>query len=92
MTWYTAVWNAQDRERAMNALMKDVIIPDTGSIRIELELPEGFPVGEAVMTLQPKVLKDGHENRAAAMCGKGKGAVWMADDFDAPLDDFAEHM
>jgi prevent-host-death family protein len=24
--------------------------------------------------------------------GSAKGSVWMADDFDAPLDDFAEYM
>ncbi len=76
----------------MGTIVKDVMIPKSGCICIEVELPEGFPVGEAVMTLEPKTRQDGHVNRAAAMCGKGKGAVWVADDFDAPLDDFAEYM
>ncbi len=76
----------------MHTIVRDVMIPGSGRISIELELPSGFPVGEAVMTLEAKTRQDGHVNRAAAMCGKGKGKVWMADDFDAPLDDFAEYM
>ncbi len=28
----------------------------------------------------------------ASLCGKGKGKVWMADDFDGPMEEFAEYM
>ncbi len=71
----------------MSTIMKDVIVPDGGRIRIEFDLPAGFPAGEAVMTLESKPRKDEPVNRAAAMCGKGRGKVWMS---DAPLEDFAE--
>lgn len=30
-------------------------------------------------------------NRLAELEGKYKGQIWMADDFDAPLEDFAEY-
>lgn len=76
----------------MDTIMKNVMIPHCGRLHIELELPAGFPAGEAVVTLEPKNRRDGYVNGAAAMCGKGRGKVWMADDFDAPLDDFAEYM
>lgn len=70
------------------------MIPDSDRMYIEVELPAGIPVGEAIMTLilEPKENKKEHANKAAEMCGKGKGKVWMADDFDAPLSDFAEYM
>ena len=41
------------------------------------------PVAELSPIAKPKV------KRAP---GSAKGLIWMADDFDAPLDDFAEYM
>lgn len=41
---------------------------------------------------EPEPKEKEHVNRAAEMCGKGKGKVSMAEDFDAPLEDFAEYM
>ncbi len=32
------------------------------------------------------------KNRAAEIRGEGKGKVWMSDDFDAPMEEFAEYM
>ena len=32
------------------------------------------------------------KNGIASLCGKGKGLVWMAPDFNAPLEEFAEYM
>ncbi len=78
----------------MNTIVKEVIIPDSDRMYIEVELPAGLPVGKAIMTLtlEPKAREEAPENRAAEMCGKGKGKVWTAEDFDSPLDDFAEYM
>ncbi len=76
----------------MRTIVKEVLIPDSDRMYIEVELPAGFPIGEAVMTLEAGDKTEERVNRAAAMCGKGKGKVWMAEDFDAPLDDFAEYM
>ncbi len=79
----------------MSTIMKEVEILNTGHVLIELDLPAGFPIGKAVMTLKSRDAEntDGkHVNRAAEVCGMGKGKVWVADDFDAPLEDFAEYM
>ena len=76
----------------MHTIVKEVIIPDSEHMYIEVELPAGFPVGKAIMTLEPKNMKESPVNRSAEMCGKGKGKVWIANDFDEPLNDFAEYM
>ena len=76
----------------MQTIVKKVMIPDSDRMYIEVELPAGFPSGEAVMTLEAGDEERKQPNNAADMCGKGKGKVWMAEDFDAPLDDFAEYM
>lgn len=78
----------------MNTIVKEVIIPDSDHMYIEVELPAGIPPGKAIMTLilEPEAKEKERVNMAAEMCGKGKGKVWMADDFDAPLADFAEYM
>ena len=75
----------------MSTIVKEVIIPDSDHLSIEVKLPVGFPAGKAIMTLtlEPEA-KTPSVNMAVEMCGKGK--VWMADDFDAPLEDFAEYM
>lgn len=76
----------------MSTITKEVIIEKPGRTVIELDVPADFPVGEAVMILEPKEKEAKHVNRAAEMFGKGKGKVWMSDDFDEPLEDFAEYM
>jgi len=62
-------------------------------IQVELDVPADFPEGEAEMTvaLRPTVGRD-RPNRTREIFGKGAGGSWMSDDFDAPLDDFAEYM
>jgi DNA-damage-inducible protein J len=48
----------------------------------------GLPFAHAAKTAEPP-------NRTAKLAfGRGcmKGKIWMADDFDAPLDDFKEYM
>lgn len=80
----------------MSTIMKEVTIPNTGGrIVIEVDLPVGFPGGKARMILESQSTgnTDGeHVNRAAEVCGMGKGKVWVSDDFDEPLEDFAEYM
>jgi hypothetical protein len=75
--------------------MQEAEIQHTGRTHIELDVPIDFPVGRVIVTVKPKsetVEDDGHVNRAAEICGMGKGKVWVSDDFDDPLDDFAEYM
>ena len=60
--------------------------------KIQLDLPPDSPIGPATVTLtfQPKAANSQMGNRAAEVYGQGQ--VWMAKDFDAPLDDFAEYI
>ncbi len=44
---------------------------------------EGKPVAKVSPTT---------DERPARVFGSMKGQIWMSDDFDAPLDDFAEYM
>lgn len=76
----------------MSTVVKQITIPDNR--HIDIELPPEIPVGEAIMTLtiEPKNNGEKRLNRLGALFGQGKGEIWMADDFDAPLEDFKEYM
>ena len=73
----------------MSPIIKRVTVGRDHHIRIEIDLPADFPEGdaEAVVDLKPVVTTN---NRLSEICGKGKGRFWMSDDFDEPLDDFAD--
>lgn len=78
----------------VSTITKDVFIPSNHKLNIEVELPPGTPTGDAVITLTVRA-KDKTQkpvNRLAELEGKYKGQIWMSDDFDAPLEDFAEYM
>lgn len=76
----------------MSTVVKQIVIPDNRHINIEL--PPTVPVGEATVTLtiEPKDCGEKRINRLGELFGQGKGEIWMADDFDAPLEDFKEYM
>ena len=74
----------------MTTITREVIIP--ADHRLVVELPADFPVGNAVVTIMFQPRGEQPKNRAREIYGKGKGKVWMSDDFDAPLEDFAEYM
>ena len=44
------------------------------------------------MAIELESKESGKPNRLKSIYGAAKGKVWMADDFDQPLDDFAEYM
>ncbi|MCC8109848.1 MAG: DUF2281 domain-containing protein [Planctomycetes bacterium] len=78
----------------MTTLTKDIVIPPDR--KIVVELPADVPAGQATITItvemtMPTEVHDG-KNGIASLRGLGKGKVWMADDFNAPLEDFAEYM
>ncbi len=75
----------------MNTIIKDVFIPDNHKLDLSLDLPPNTPTGEAVVTVTVRA-KNAHGNRMAGLEGKYKGQIWMANDFEAPLEDFAEYM
>lgn len=78
----------------MNSITTEVLIKNDHKLNISIDLPEDYPIGTAIVTItiKPKTDHDQHTNRLAEIRGLGNGKVWMAEDFDAPLDDFAEYM
>ena len=71
----------------MTTITQDVVIP--ADHRITVKLPPDFPAGDAVVIITAQTKP---KNRMGEMYGKYKGQIWMSDDFDAPLEDFAEYM
>jgi hypothetical protein len=63
------------------------------SHRLVIDVPHEVPAGSVVLTFTPKEAA-GQEWKKARVFGyaKGKGEYWMAEDFDAPLEDFKDYM
>ena len=57
--------------------------------RITLEVPPQIPPGQVIITFTPKTAL--HEQKKEREFGCAKGQFWMADDFDAPLEDFSDY-
>jgi hypothetical protein len=75
----------------MSTITQRVTVGRDRHIRIELDVPADFPEGEAEATVDLKPVKSKAERGVAALAGIFRGKVRMADDFDAPLDDFADY-
>ncbi len=78
----------------MSTITKEAFISGNHKLTLELELPPDAPTGNVVITLTVKA-RDRQQtrvNRMAELEGKYTGQIWMADDFDEPLEDFAEYM
>ena len=75
----------------MTTVITEVLITNDRRVNLALDIPPDCPIGAATVTVtfQPKFPRT--TNRAADVYGQGQGQVWMAEDFDAPLDDFAEY-
>jgi hypothetical protein len=84
----------EGKEPAMNPSTTEVDITGDHKLSLDIDLPEDVPTGAAIVTLtvEPKPEASQPVNRAAEIRGMGKGKVWMAEDFDAPLEAFAEYM
>lgn len=76
----------------MTTFFQDVCIPQSGKMHIDFDVPSSVPVGEAVMTLTFAPRPPKSKLTFADICGMGKGKVWMSEDFDAPVSDFAEYI
>ena len=57
------------------------------SHRLTIEVPRTVPAGRTIIAFTPKPLAPGER-----VFGCAKGQFRMADDFDAPLDDFKDYM
>jgi hypothetical protein len=76
----------------MNTITKRVTVGRDHHIRIEIDLPADFPEGEAEAVVDLKPMKANTKRGVAALAGIFHGQVRMADDFDEPLEDFADYM
>ena len=74
-------------------LNRTAIVADDHRLSLEVELPPDCPTGKVEVTLMIR-LGNGTtpRTRFADLRGIYAGKVWMADDFDAPLDDFKDYM
>jgi len=60
--------------------------------RLIIEVPREVPVGKTQVIIQFPVQAEESEPKKVPVFGCLKGQIWMADDFDAPLDDFKDYM
>ena len=67
-------------------IAQTINIPD--SRRLTIDVPPEVPIGQVVITFAPKETVQ----KKTRMFGCAKGQFWMADDFDAPLEDFRDYM
>ena len=65
-----------------------VFIPENR--RLFIEVPSEVPSGQVILTFTSKPA--GQESKKEREFGCAKGQFWMADDFDAPLEDFKDYM
>jgi hypothetical protein len=75
----------------MSTVIQRAVVRKDHQLRIGLALPEDFPLGEAEAIEDVRPLANVAKNRLRDISGKGSGEFWMAEDFDAPLDDFAAY-
>jgi hypothetical protein len=58
--------------------------------RLTIDVPPEIPVGRAEITFTSQMPAQQQKKQREFGCAKGE--FWMADDFDAPLDDFKDYM
>ena len=79
----------------MTNITAEVLIKNDRRLTLDLELPPDCPTGPATVTLclSPKAISpEQSKNKMDELRGKYKGQIWMSEDFEAPLEDFAEYM
>ena len=78
----------------MDAFTKRIVVRADRHVHLDLDVPADFPEGEAEATvkIRPLAGEEKSQSRLKEIRGKGDGKFWMSDDFDEPLEDFAEYM
>ena len=82
----------------MTNITAEVVITPDRRLTLDLELPPDCPTGPATvtLTLAPKAaapgLSEPRKNKMEELRAKYEGQIWMSEDFDDPLEDFAEYM
>lgn len=74
----------------MNQITTEAMITGDHKLNLNLELPQYYPVGMAIVTVTVEAKPT--KVSMAELCGKYEGQIWTSDDFDEPLEDFAEYM
>ena len=63
--------------------------------RLVIDVPSEVPAGPAILIFQPREVPDEWQMQGAGkvpVFGCAKGQFRIADDFDAPLEDFKDYM
>jgi hypothetical protein len=78
----------------MKPIITEAVVTSDHKLCLNLDLPKDYPTGKAKVTVTVEPLQNvtAPVNRLAEIRGQGKGKVWMSDDFEAPLEDFAPYM
>lgn len=86
------ITTANREEAVMNTITTEVVITNDHKLNLNIDLPKDYPTGAAIITVtvEPKTAQP--INGMAELCGKYEGQIWTSDDFDEPLEDFAEYM
>jgi len=58
--------------------------------RLIIDVPLQIPVGPVILTFTPKTAEQEPKKKRKIGCLKGQ--IWMAEDFDEPLEDFKDYM
>lgn len=75
----------------MNTITTEAVIGNDHKLNLSLDLPANCPTGKATVTVTVTP-ETPHVNRMAEIAGIYEGQIWMSEDFDEPLEDFAEYM
>ncbi|GMO66076.1 MAG: hypothetical protein Ta2A_14070 [Treponemataceae bacterium] len=78
----------------MITMQQTVDIPASHRLDLRLDIPPEFPAGQTILTftlMQTDTDRDASRKKAPIF-GCARGQFQMADDFDAPLEDFREYM
>jgi hypothetical protein len=59
--------------------------------RLTIDVPPEVPAGPVILTFTPQAAEQPEQGKKRVF-GCAKGEFWMADDFDAPLEDFKDYM
>ena len=68
-------------------ITQTVFIPENR--RLSIDVPREVPSGQVILTFTPKAAEQEKKEREF---GCVKGDYWMAEDFNAPLEDFKDYM
>lgn len=79
----------------MNTITTEAVITKNHKLSLNIDLPESCPTGKATVTVTIAAQTSGEAppiNTLAKIRGKYEGQIWMSEDFDEPLEEFAEYM